>query len=426
MRKNIFVLGLDELNLRILRESPHASQYRFHGIMSQPELRHGGEVDLPGLLEKARSQLDSFDGHVDAIIGYWDFPVTLMLPLLRARYGLPGASLESVLKCEHKYWSRLEQRKVISEIPRFGLVRLSDTASPPPGVRYPMWLKPVKSMSSMLAFLLSGPEDFAKAVGAIRPKIGRIGKPFEFVLSQVELPPEIAAAGGMTCLAEESVTGRQVTLEGYSFDGEVRTYGVVDSFKYPYSNSFLRYQYPSSLPEPVIGRMTDITARVVRQVGLSGTTFNVEFFWDAERDTIKLLEINPRHSQSHAPLFAFVDGIPNHECMVSLALGHPPDFPHRQGRYAVAAKYFLRRFTDGFVRSVPSRDEVARVQRELPGTIVDVVAREDQWLSELPSQDSYSFELARVFVAAHDENELRAKYEQCVARLPFTVDDKQP
>ena len=44
--------------------------------------------------------------------------------MLSERYGTRSTSLESVVKCEHKYWSRLEQQKVIDEHPRFGRVDL--------------------------------------------------------------------------------------------------------------------------------------------------------------------------------------------------------------------------------------------------------------------------------------------------------------
>jgi hypothetical protein len=370
--------------------------------------------------------LDSFDGPIDAIIGFWDFPVTTMVPVLCARYGLRSASLESIVKCEHKYWSRLVQREVIDEHPAFGLVDLEDDdARPPPGVRYPMWLKPVKSMSSALAFLVGDEDDFDRAAAEIREGIGYTGRPFASVLSRLDLPPEIAEAGGSACLAEESVDGAQVTVEGCAFEGEVHVYGVVDSLLYPDRPSFLRYQYPSSLPGKVIERMTDITVRVIERIGLDSTTFNIEYFWDRDTGAINLLEVNPRHSQSHAPLFEFVDGVPNHQYMVRLALGLDPEIrPGGGGEHNVAAKWFIRRFTDGVVRRVPSAEEIAAVERELPGTIVKIAAEPGGLLSDLPLQDSYSYELGRVFMGAADVAELEARYEQCLAGLPFEIDEQ--
>lgn len=422
MPVNVFVLGLDEFNLETLQSLPHLAQYRFHPLLRMDELLYPEEIRLPELFAKAQARLQSFDGPVDAIIGYWDFPVSSMLPILCERYGLRGPSLEAVVKCEHKYWSRVEQQKVIDEYPRFALVDL-DRPVLPPGLDYPLWLKPVKSFASELAFRAEGPREFLDAVTAIRERISRVGKPFEFILDHLDLPPEIADVGGQACLAEEALQGVQVTLEGYSLNGAVHVYGAVDSVCYPDSSSFLRYQYPSRLPGSVVDRMAGVTERVVRQLGLDGAPFNVEFFLDADRDEIRLLEVNPRQSQSHAKLFADVDGVPNNECMVSLALGRVPQLPRRQGPYRVAAKWFLRRFTDGVVRRSPTPEEVAGVEEKVPGTTVRVVAPLGGRLSELHRQDSYSYELADIYIGAADEAELTAKYERCVEALPFEFDE---
>ncbi|MEU4965545.1 acetyl-CoA carboxylase biotin carboxylase subunit family protein [Streptomyces smyrnaeus] len=420
--RNVFVLGLDERNRALLHDVALRDGCRFHALLGREELMHGAPVPLRGLLEKAESRLDAFDGPIDAIVGYWDFPVSSMVPILCRRHGLPSAPLEAVVKCEHKFWSRQEQQKVCDAHPPFALVDLDDP-EPPPGVGFPMWLKPVKSYSSELAFEAENVQQFAEAAGRIREGVSRVGSAFDCVLSMVDLPPEVAEAGGQACLAEEEICGHEITVEGYCRDGKVQVYGVIDSLLYPGTSSFLRYQYPSSAPAEVIERMIDVTDRVVRQIGLDNSTFNIEYFWDRERDRINIVEVNPRLSQSHAPLFEYVDGLPNYQCMLSLALGEEPRLPFREGPYSVAAKWFLRRFSDAYVRRCPSRDEILRVRREMPGTIVDVVAKAGGRLSELPSQDSYSYELAALYLGAGDESELDAKYRRCLELLPFEFDE---
>jgi hypothetical protein len=140
MPENVFVMGLDEHNERLLRDLPDAERYRFHPLLSYEEI-YGEEIRLRELLAKAQRELESFQGRIDAIIGFWDFPVSTMMPILRARFGLPGAPVEEVVKCEHKYWSRLVQQKVIDEYPRFGLVDPEHDQEPPNGVSYPLWVK---------------------------------------------------------------------------------------------------------------------------------------------------------------------------------------------------------------------------------------------------------------------------------------------
>ncbi|PZT71298.1 biotin carboxylase [Streptomyces sp. SW4] len=421
--KNVFVVGLDEANLPTLQAVPGAEKLRFHGLLTVEELQDG-EVSLPDVLAKAQTILDSFDGSIDAIVGYWDFPVSTLVPLLGERYGTRTTSLESVVKCEHKYWSRLEQQRVTDCHPRFGRVDLTaDPPRPPDGLRFPMWVKPALSYSSELAFGVGDEEEFRTAVAEIRQGIDRVGRPFEKILERVDAPPEMDGVGGRVCLAEESLTGIQVAVEGYVHRGEVTVYGTLDSIDYPDSPCFLRHQYPSTLPPQVIARLHDVTARVMRRIGFDSATFSVEYFYDPGTQEINLLEINPRHSQSHAELFQYVDGVPNHHCMVALALGTDPRMPHRQGPYAMAAKWYHRWFTDGVVRDVPSPEDIARIEREIPGVRIDVVPEKGRRLSDLPQQDSYSYELAHIFTGGDDEDDLRRKYDKAVAALGLTFDE---
>ena len=411
------MLGADEANLELLHRMPGHERQTFVPVLTDAEMQEG-EVSIPDLVDRAVRTLDGRDTPVDAVIGFWDFPISTLVPLLAARYGLTGAPLEAVVKCEHKYWSRLEQQQVTDAHPRFGLVDLDDPRLPD-GLRYPVWLKPVKSYSSELAFHVSDDRQFAAAVAEIRGGIGRLGRPFEWVLDQLDLPPGIAEVGGQACLAEEAMTGARAATEGYVHDGEVVVYGVLDSISYPGRSSFLRHQYPSQLPEQVQKRLVEVSERVIDRVGLNWTTFSVEFFCDPDSGDVRLLEINPRHSQSHAQLFADVDGIANHHAMVQLALGRAPDLSRGEGPYEIAAKWYHRRFEDGVLRRGPSAEEVTRIEREIPGVRVTPVLEEGQRLSELLGQDSYSFELTDVVVGACDEAELETKYQRAVGALTY-------
>lgn len=269
---NIFVLGLDQENLDTLRDVPHHERYRFHPLLSVPELKEG-EIPVATLLGKAQDQLQAF--------------------------------------------------------------KVSDDAQ------------------------------FAEAVSTIREGIGRIGGPFQYVLDQLDLPPEIAEVGGQVCLAEEALAGDQVATEGYVHRGEVVVYGVLDSIDYPGSSTFLRHQYPSQLPAEVVARLEDISKRVIAQVGLDNNPYSIEFFHDPDTGAINLLEVNPRH----------------------------------------------------LVRRRPAPEEIEQLQREIPGVVVEPIPTVGQRLSDMPAQDSYSYELTDIKVGADDMSGLVDKYERSVAAL---------
>ncbi|KOX10244.1 acetyl-CoA carboxylase biotin carboxylase subunit family protein [Nocardiopsis sp. NRRL B-16309] len=420
MTRNVFVLGLDEQNLDVLESLPGADGYRFRPLLGWEELGQEHEVDMPALLALAERRLDSFEGTVDAVIGYWDFPVSSLVPLLCAPRGLRSTSLESVVRCEHKYWSRLEQRAVIPEaVPRFAEVDLDETAKPA-DLSYPLWVKPVKSFSSELAFRVTDDAGFAEAMGEIREGAGRIGDAFQWAMDRIRLPRDVEEAGGTAALAEEEAVGDQLTVEGYVRDGTPHVYAIIDSPNYPGTSSFLRYEYPSRVSEEAQERLTDLSERVIARVGLNDTTFNIEYFHEPESGAITLVEINPRHSQSHARMLELVNGVSNHEICLRLALGQEPEVV-RGGEYEVAAKWFMRRFGDGFVERAPTERDVARARARAPDAWVDVVAEEGDWLSDLPIQDSYSFELAHVIVGARDIDECERRYRECAGELPFTI-----
>lgn len=426
MQKNIFIVGLDEFNLSMLKRLTHSEDYNFVGVLSYDEVVRPREYRLPERLEKAINQIRAFPGSVDAIVSYWDFPSSTILPILRQEFGLPGPSLEAVLKCEHKYWSRLAQREAVPEIvPQFCAV---DPFAHDPlsqiTLDFPFWIKPVKAHSSHLGFKVRSGEEFERVLPQIRQGIERWAEPFNYILSFAELPEEVAAADGYHCIAEEIISaGRQCTLEGYVFQGEIKVYGVIDSIREgKYRSSFARYQYPSRLPQAVQQRMIDATKRFVGHIGYDDAPFNIEFYWDAGRDTISLLEINSRISKSHSPLFELVDGVSHQEVMIDLALGRRPDMPHRQGRYRLAAKFMVRVFGDGIVTRVPDRADVERVESAFPGTRFRLIAYEGERLSGLPLQDSYSYELAEIFMGAHTQKELLANYRKALEILDYRVE----
>ncbi|MFC7375642.1 acetyl-CoA carboxylase biotin carboxylase subunit family protein [Brachybacterium sp. GCM10030267] len=424
MTRHVFVLGLDQHNLEILRRLPGAADLEFHRLLARRDLQ-STHIDIHELLHRAEEELRDAADPIDAIVSFWDFPMVEMVPILCSRYGLPSADLRAVLRCEHKYWARLVQADAIEEVPAFGLLDL-DIPEPvlPEGMSYPVWIKPVNSASSEGAYRLEDDADLRRHLPDVRAVIDRLGSPFQDVLDMVPLPPEIERIGGQACLVEAAVGGRQMTLEGFSHGGEVVVYGVIDSFDYPDSSSFLRYQYPSSAPWEIQERLSDIARKVITATGLTDSTFNVEFFWDERTGAINVLEVNARHSQSHALLFEMVDGVSNHQAMLDVAFGRTPQLPHRTGPYGMAAKWFLRVFReDGIVRAVPSGEQIAELERELPGTTIEVTAVVGERLSQRVSEDAYSYVMATIFTGGDDEATITRAFQRCVEALDFRIDE---
>ncbi|WP_245664969.1 ATP-binding protein [Nocardia sienata] len=396
--------------------------FSLHGLLDYDTLITADEFDFDELLDRARAELRAFDGRVDAIIAHWDFPTSVLVPILAAEYGLPSPGLESVLKNEHKYWSRVLQRESVPEcVPDFCAFDPFDPdALDKIDIPFPFWVKPIKSHSSQLGFEVTDAEVFATAIEQIRAEIGRIADPFDRALERVDLPEEIRVAGGRTCLAEQVVTGTQAAPEGTMFRGEFHVHGVFDMRKDAAGHSFDHLDYPArTVPEDVQQRMIDVTERYLRHTGYDNGCFNSEFMWDSESGKLWLIEVNTRISQSHSDLFAKVDGSSNHGVAIDIALGDRPRMPHRKGEFAVAAQCMVPRYEDGIVRAVPGEADIAALQRRFPGTVVHIEVQPGDRLSELPNQDAYRYKLATLYIGAPDADELERRYREAIDALPF-------
>lgn len=426
---NVFILALDDFNREELRSVSAAQDCRFHSLLDYELVRpRSRSIDWPGLKRKADEQLSGFDGTINGIAAFWDFPSTALASVLRNERGLPGPSNEATARCEHKYWSRVEQRAVVPDLlPAFQAVDpYAEDAVERLTIDPPFWIKPIKAHSSYLGFKIKQREQLAEHLPEIREKIGHFGDPFDDFLRHVAVPEAIAPVGGHSCIAEEIISaGRQATLEGYVFDGVVKIYGVIDSIRQgKHRSSFQRYQYPSRLPQRVKHRMIAAATAVIGQFAYDNGPFNIEFFWNRKRDTISLLEVNARISKSHCPLFRMVDGAAHLQVMVDLALGRRPEMPVRQGNFRIAAKFMVRSFVDdGVIRRLPDGDEIDRLHERFPEARIRLLAHEGDRLSDLPYQESYSYELAEVFLGAEDQHALLQRYGEAMDALSFEIDE---
>ena len=421
-KKQVFIVGLDEFNLKKLQATPEGEECEFRPALTVEEMRSVEEYDLDQLAETCFRRIDDH-GEIHAVASYYDFPGTLLAPIIASRYGLPGAPLESVVKCEHKYWSRLEQQKVIPEhLPQFkAFDPFDEKAYDGLGMIPPFWVKPIKSFRSFLAFRINSEPQFADAVAEIREHIDYISTPFVKFMRRYDLPSEFTEMQE-SCIAESLLSGHQCTLEGYVHEDNVVSYGVVDSVREGNGSSFSRYEYPSVLPQEIQFRMADITRRVIQQIGLRNSPFNIEYFYNITADEVYLLEINPRISQAHTDIFQKVHGISHHSIMLNLALGRKPKPLEYKGEFNKAANFMLRTFESGRVRKTPTEDEIRILKRFIPGLEVKIHVKDGVHLSELKGQDSYSYELANIFIGGRDQRELVHKYNECVEGLSFQVE----
>jgi hypothetical protein len=405
---------------------------------SHPEIRSAHDLEFwgtdeathePGFdgLRFLRETIRAIEGRRSAyraVVGIDDFPACLMAALIAEAIGLPSPSFASLFCCQHKYYSRLLQREAAPDaIPAFHL--LDPSRSPRPAdipMALPIFIKPVKSYLSILARRIDTIADLSRTVAEARHRLTPIAEMFDGFVGASRLDEKLRAIPGSALIVEELLSGHQVTLDGYVYEGQVVPLGVVDSFFTTNGLSFQRFEYPSRIPAGVQERMARIAERCIRRIGLDRTFFNVEFFYRPEDDAIRLVEINGRMASQFAPLYRMVDGIDLYAMQLDLALGRNPDgrqtwAPGRK-RGPVAASFVLRRFENGVVTQIPGPDDLERFAQRFPEAFVEILVKEGGKLSD-ELQDDYSFRYALVNLRAPDRNELQENFAEARKLLPF-------
>jgi hypothetical protein len=177
------------------------------------------------------------------------------------------------------------------------------------------------------------------------------------------------------------VTGDEVTLEGFVHNGEVTVIGVTDSVKYPDTNSFERFEYPSALPGERLDELAQLAVLLVPAHGLDTCFFNIEFFVPAD-GAAQIVELNPRLASQFSPLVEAVHGRTTYDALFALACGEDPAWNGSNPR-GVAISNVVRVFEDAFVEAVPEPEEG-----------LEILVQPGRRLSEQGTNDTASYRLA--------------------------------
>lgn len=346
-------------------------------------------------------------------IGYSsDYPCSPLSVLIANQSGLIAPNPELILQLHHKYYSReLQQQLVPSAVPEFALVSFSGSGRDSLGFTYPFFIKPVKSYLSMCAYQVNSHEHLNEILATMQMPPMFL-EPFNYLINRY-CPLDFDA---YYMIVESLLSGTQVTLEGYVFNGECTIMGITDSIMYPGTISFEQFAYPSRLSPDIQSRMVDITKKLIGGIGLDNTMFNIEFMYDQEKECISIIELNPRMAHQFADLYEKVDGTNGYQIMVDIAAGKEPVFNKGQGEFGCAASYVLRTFENMRVMRMPDRTELSAIKKQLPDVRIELYAVAGACLDE-QGQDPQSYKYAIVNIGGKDPQDLLDRYEQCKQQL---------
>lgn len=351
---------------------------------------------------------------IEGILFSIDYPGALFASALVEAKQFHGPSMAGMVLCQHKYESRKKQKELVPHAtPQFMLVDGTEFDTAHVDFPFPLFVKPVKSSFSILAYSAADVTELQRLVSTFA-----MPKAFLDQFNWFTKDYEAVSLTSTHMLVEECAQGFQVTLEGYVFNGLFTCIGVVDSVFFPNSLSFKRFEYPSRLSPSIQLRMETIARDFVLGIGLNNTLFNIEFMYDFKTDRILIIEVHSRMSAQFADLYEKVDGTNSYDILLSLALGREPQLHRRNGLHNVAASFVLRTFEDKLVVATPSMIDQQSAYERFPDFRFYTEMQPGMRLSDV-KQDGKSYRYGLIHLGGRDWRELGEKFEECKRLLPF-------
>jgi hypothetical protein len=420
MRKRVLVLFAKEWDREEFARGDYADyEFLYEGfdLFRFPSNLRLASFDARRFLDRLERR---WRGRIDGVISNNEYFGALIAAALAERLGLPGTPPEVVITTQHKYYSRLAQRRIAPEaVPAFSVFPFDVRDPSEIGMAFPCYVKPVRATFSVLARRVEGFAELRRHLSFSPFEeliIRRLVRPFN------DLMPLYTRYGidAHHLIAEEPLQGLQVNIDGWVREGRVEFLGMCDAVMFPGTDHFERFVCPSRAPADVQERMRGLAARVLGGMGYRHGFFNVEMFWDPGSDAIRLIEINPRLASQLACLYRRVEGVNPHRMLLELATGGAPRPERVSTGCTVAASLVSRRFDGRPLGREPGAAELARVRRRHPDAAVMLylkrgaaLAREMKWLG--------SYRYAVINLGAPSEADLEARYAEIRQLLGFTT-----
>jgi Carbamoyl-phosphate synthase L chain, ATP binding domain len=254
----------------------------------------------------------------------------LAAAMLAEKMGWPGTPPAAVVACQHKLYARQVLAQVCPQASvAFQRMPAAYGEAVPHGLSYPTFVKPVKAAFSVLAKVVQSQEELHQFTRFGKYElwvIKRLVEPFERIAKKL-LPLSSDAGTAHSMILEElanTENAQQYSLDGIAFAGDIQPLGVVDSIMYPGTQAFMRFDYPSKLPQSIQDRALEVAVKFLKTIGYSHGLFNMEFFYDDETDKLTVIEFNPRMASQFADLYLRVDGVDLYAKALELAHGRNP------------------------------------------------------------------------------------------------------
>jgi ATP-grasp domain len=417
MKKNILVVRPCFEDFKELDKFSNSYNFLYHDYTAQEleETFHGNEKSIQEIVHEIAESYRIYN--LAGVMYTSDFVGPALGSLIAKHLGLVGPDPATLFLCQHKYEARKAQQQFVPEsVPQFNIFNVDNPESVLPDFGFPMFIKPIKSVFSNNAFMAHSMQEVFHYLQHKKPiAYERLFTKFIDQYTPYTFPMNYY-------LVEELLTGKQCTLEGIVYQGNVEILGIIDSIMFENNISFERFEYPSTLPQYLQEKMATIATCFIQGIGLDNSYFNIEFMCDLKRNTAHIIEINPRIAAQFTDLYEKVDGTSSYQWLLDLVVGNRPQIVKGLGKHNVSASFVLRLFQDHYVQSVPSDEQIGRFYDTFPDGRFELCCQKESKLSDM-LQDSYSFMYGLIHLGAQSWEELYQNFEQAKDILSF---DLQP
>ncbi len=273
--------------------------------------------------------------HIDAVVSTHDLG-DLIAAVLAKEAGLLGPSPEAVFLCLHKLYGRRAEVDPIRCQP----VRLDEAL---PALTYPAYMKAPWLKLGLLGFKLESDDEARAAMELARRELPAWTRQYyPLFAAAVDLAKYPLATTDMM-LVEEFVEGRQVTVEGWSLNGQVQIWAMTDTNTFPGSRVIDNFSTPSRVDAETASALTAKTVATIRAFGFDGGFFNVELWLTGKG--VRLTEVNGRSAACFGGIYELALGADIFAAVADVACGRAPRaLPRAGGR--VAGQFNVITFED--------------------------------------------------------------------------------
>ena len=369
----------------------------------------------------------TYGGTIEGVTSNDDHWGALLSSLIAQALGLPGIDPKVFVTCQHKaLFRQAESRINPTQAPWFDVLEPETAQDKLHGMRYPAFVKPVKSSFSVLARHVHTPQDMRQAIHftpyeqlAQHVALRSVHQLHQHVMGEKVHIPSLRAM-----LVESPMRGYQINMDGYALNGHIHFVGIVDSHMFPGTHAFKRFEFPSRLSPDAAEAAYRAARSLLEGLGYNHGFFNVEAFVQRDPDThewvIHMIEVNPRMARQLSSLYANGLGFDCWHTLLALSCGAP--VKAAQGGLKPHAASFVRRSFDGQLPAAPSAVRGARAKQRFPDMRLQLYlkprglgkAREIKWVG--------SYRYAVTNLAATSRGELFEQYDQLIETLGWLPD----